>query len=90
VARVRFDRLDKKNAITAQMYLQLAEALAAADADPEVCAILLHGSADCFTSGNSRFNAARKSRRDATPASFGRALQTRTIEEASALLPDSL
>lgn len=52
MARVRFDRLDKKNAITAQMYLQLAEALAAADADPEVRAILLHGSADCFTSGN--------------------------------------
>jgi enoyl-CoA hydratase/carnithine racemase len=52
VARVRFDRLDKKNAITAQMYLQLAEALAAADADREVRAILLHGSADCFTSGN--------------------------------------
>ena len=52
VARVRFDRLDKKNAITAQMYLQLAEALAAADADAGVRAILLHGSADCFTSGN--------------------------------------
>ncbi len=52
VARVRFDRLDKKNAITAQMYLQLAEALAAADADAQVRAILLHGSADCFTSGN--------------------------------------
>ncbi len=52
VARVRFDRLDKKNAITAEMYLQLAAALAAADADAGVRAILLHGSADCFTSGN--------------------------------------
>jgi enoyl-CoA hydratase/carnithine racemase len=52
VARVRFDRLDKKNAITAEMYVQLADALAAADADREVRAILLHGSADCFTSGN--------------------------------------
>jgi len=52
VARVRFDRPDKKNAITAEMYLQLAEALAAADADAEVRAILLHGSAECFTSGN--------------------------------------
>ncbi|HEY9529788.1 MAG TPA: enoyl-CoA hydratase [Burkholderiales bacterium] len=52
VARVRFDRLEKKNAITTQMYLQLAEALAAADADASVHAILLHGSADCFTSGN--------------------------------------
>jgi enoyl-CoA hydratase/carnithine racemase len=52
VARVRFDRPDKKNAITAEMYLQLAEALASADADREVCAILLHGTAECFTSGN--------------------------------------
>ena len=52
VARVRFDRLDKRNAITAEMYLQLAGALAAADADREVRAILLHGSAECFTSGN--------------------------------------
>lgn len=52
MARVRFERLDKKNAITAEMYLQLAEALAAADADAQVRAILLHGSADCFTSGN--------------------------------------
>lgn len=52
VARVRFDRLDKKNAITTEMYLQLAEALAAADADAQVRAILLHGSAECFTSGN--------------------------------------
>ena len=52
VARLRFDRPDKKNAITAEMYLQLAEALAAADADAEVRAILLHGTAECFTSGN--------------------------------------
>ena len=52
VARVRFDRLDKKNAITAQMYTQLADALAAADADANVGAILLHGSAECFTAGN--------------------------------------
>jgi enoyl-CoA hydratase/carnithine racemase len=52
VARLRFDRLDKKNAITAEMYVQLADALAGADADPGVRAILLHGSADCFTSGN--------------------------------------
>jgi enoyl-CoA hydratase/carnithine racemase len=52
VARIRFDRLEKKNAITAQMYGQLAEALAAADASGEVRAILLHGTAECFTAGN--------------------------------------
>ena len=32
VARVRFDRIDKKNAITAEMYQQLGAALAAAEA----------------------------------------------------------
>jgi enoyl-CoA hydratase/carnithine racemase len=52
VARIRFDRLDKKNAITREMYVQLAQALAAADADAGVRAVLLHGSADCFTAGN--------------------------------------
>ena len=52
VARIRFDRLEKKNAITAEMYGQLGAALAAADSDAQVRAVLLHGSADCFTAGN--------------------------------------
>jgi enoyl-CoA hydratase/carnithine racemase len=52
VARIWFDRADKKNAITAQMYVMLAEALEDADADRQVRAILLHGAADCFTAGN--------------------------------------
>jgi hypothetical protein len=40
-------------------------------------------------SGNSRFNAARKSRRDATPASLGRGRHTRTLEDASEFRPAS-
>lgn len=52
VARIRFDRLDKKNAITVQMYAQLGAALAAADADQQVRAVLLSGTAECFTAGN--------------------------------------
>jgi enoyl-CoA hydratase/carnithine racemase len=52
VARVRFDRLDKKNAITVEMYAQLGAALAAADDDAQVRAVLLRGSAECFTAGN--------------------------------------
>jgi enoyl-CoA hydratase/carnithine racemase len=52
VARVRFDRIDKKNAITVEMYPMLGNALAAADADPQVRAVLLHGTAECFTAGN--------------------------------------
>jgi enoyl-CoA hydratase/carnithine racemase len=52
VARVRFDRIDKKNAITVEMYPMLGAALAAADADPQVRAVLLQGTAECFTAGN--------------------------------------
>jgi enoyl-CoA hydratase/carnithine racemase len=52
IARIRFDRPEKKNAITAEMYTQLAEALTAADADAEVRAVLLYGTAECFTAGN--------------------------------------
>jgi enoyl-CoA hydratase/carnithine racemase len=52
IARIELSRPEKKNAITAEIYVELAEALAAADADREVRAILLSGSRDCFTAGN--------------------------------------
>jgi enoyl-CoA hydratase/carnithine racemase len=52
VMRIEFARLDKKNALTGDMYIMLADALTAANADPQVRAVLLHGSADCFTAGN--------------------------------------
>jgi enoyl-CoA hydratase/carnithine racemase len=52
VARIEIARPEKKNALTAEMYLGLAEALKAADADRAVRAVVLHGSRDCFTSGN--------------------------------------
>jgi enoyl-CoA hydratase/carnithine racemase len=52
VARIELARPEKKNAITTEMYVQMAEALAAADADRDVRAVLLHGAKDCFTAGN--------------------------------------
>jgi enoyl-CoA hydratase/carnithine racemase len=52
VARIQISRPDKKNALTAEMYAMLGSALAAAEADPAVRAVLLHGTADCFTAGN--------------------------------------
>ena len=52
VARIRFDRPEKKNAITVAMYPMLGNALSAAEADPQVRAVLLHGTAECFTAGN--------------------------------------
>ena len=52
IARIELDRADKKNAITADMYQAMANALIAAEADPQVRVILIHGKPDCFTAGN--------------------------------------
>ncbi|KQW09092.1 MULTISPECIES: enoyl-CoA hydratase [Pseudomonas] len=49
---VRLNRAEKKNALTRAMYSQLAQALAMADTDPQIRAVLLTGSSDCFTAGN--------------------------------------
>lgn len=49
---LRLNRPDKKNALTRAMYSHLAEALQQADADPEINAVLITGSAECFTAGN--------------------------------------
>jgi enoyl-CoA hydratase/carnithine racemase len=52
VGRIQLSRLDKKNALTGEMYAGLADAVAGADADPQVRALLLHGSPECFCAGN--------------------------------------
>ena len=52
IARIELDRADKKNAITAGMYQAMADALRAAEADPQVRVVLIHGKPDCFTAGN--------------------------------------
>lgn len=49
---LRLNRPEKKNALTRAMYSQLAQALAMADADPQISAVLISGSHDCFTAGN--------------------------------------
>ena len=52
IGRIALDRPEKKNAFTAEMYRQLGEALAAADADAAVRVVLLHGTRECFSAGN--------------------------------------
>lgn len=52
VTRIELNRPEKKNALSAEMYAAMAKALAAAEADAQVRAVLIHGQADCFTSGN--------------------------------------
>ncbi|SDP47095.1 Enoyl-CoA hydratase/carnithine racemase [Pseudomonas arsenicoxydans] len=49
---LRLNRPEKKNALTRAMYSHLNEALKQADADPEINAVLITGSAECFTAGN--------------------------------------
>ena len=52
IAYVELARLDKKNALTGEMYAGLADAITAADADAQVRVVLLHGAPDCFCAGN--------------------------------------
>jgi enoyl-CoA hydratase/carnithine racemase len=52
ILRIAFNRPDKKNAITAEMYQALADALLAGERDAEVRAILIHGQENVFTAGN--------------------------------------
>jgi enoyl-CoA hydratase/carnithine racemase len=52
ITTIRFDRPDKKNAITLDMYAATSAALEAASGDPAVRAVVIAGSRECFTAGN--------------------------------------
>lgn len=52
VFRIEIARPEKKNALTAEMYQVLADALAGAEADPAVRVILISGAGGNFTAGN--------------------------------------
>lgn len=52
VARIEIARPERKNAITSEMYGQLADALAAAAHDDSVRAVVLHGAPTVFSAGN--------------------------------------
>ena len=49
---LRFERLERKNALTAQMYSDLADALEEAAADPQTRAVVVTGDENTFTAGN--------------------------------------
>lgn len=52
ILRVRFNRPEKKNAMTGAMYTRLAEILDEADQDEETRVVLWHGAGGSFTAGN--------------------------------------
>ncbi len=49
---IRFNRPEKKNAITAAMYQRMTSALEEANADDEVKAVVFLGTEGCFSAGN--------------------------------------
>jgi len=52
ICTIRFNRPEKKNAITAAMYQSMADGLTAAEADPAIRVIVLAGHPGIFTAGN--------------------------------------
>jgi enoyl-CoA hydratase/carnithine racemase len=52
VATIEIARPEKKNALTVEMYLAMADAIDAAGEDPAVRAVLITGQPGIFTSGN--------------------------------------
>jgi enoyl-CoA hydratase/carnithine racemase len=52
VLEIAFDRPQKKNALTAAMYAELARALREAEADAGVRVVLFRGNGDAFCAGN--------------------------------------
>ena len=52
VLTITLNRVDKKNAITAAMYTSMADALAQAQADPAVRAVVFQGHETIFSAGN--------------------------------------
>lgn len=52
IQTIRINRADKKNALTPEMYLAIAEALRSAQSDKKVRVTVLTGSGDSFTAGN--------------------------------------
>src|SRR5437879_3810571 len=52
ILRIQLNRPEKKNAMTSDMYVTLAELLNAAAKDDEIRVVLWHGAGDSFCAGN--------------------------------------
>ncbi len=52
ILRIQINRPDKKNALTAAMYGEMAAALDRGAGEPAVRVVLIHGGPQAFTSGN--------------------------------------
>lgn len=52
VVTVTINRVDKKNALTGEMYESLIETMQAADVDPDTRVLLFHGAGETFSAGS--------------------------------------
>jgi len=68
VLSIRMDRPEKKNALTRTMYIAMTDALRQAEANAAVRAILITGTADCFTAGNDLVDFANAAPGESSPA----------------------
>ena len=71
VLRVELARPEKKNALTPGMYQALSAALARADSDPRVRAVLIHGRPDCFCAGNDLNDFLQRPSQEGEPPAIG-------------------
>lgn len=76
ILTIAWNRPDKKNALTQEMYALAADALAEADSDSAIRVALITGTPDCFTAGNDLqdFMSNRTSGEDAPVARFLRGI----------------
>src|SRR6476659_4440328 len=68
ILTLRFDRPEKKNALTRGMYVGMIEALKQADTDPNVRVVLITGTEVCFTAGNDLVDFANAKPGETSPA----------------------
>jgi enoyl-CoA hydratase/carnithine racemase len=70
VSTITFNRLERKNSITAAMYAALAEALSAAATDPSIRVAVLQGHETIFSAGNDLGDFAKTPATDSDPPAF--------------------
>jgi enoyl-CoA hydratase/carnithine racemase len=71
VLRIEIARPERRNALTPPMYEAIDAALAAAEAEAAVRAVLIHGARDCFTAGNDLRDFLENPPVDETSPAFG-------------------
>jgi enoyl-CoA hydratase/carnithine racemase len=70
VLSIQINRPQKKNALTVAMYAAMADALEAAESNPDVRVVLIHGNDEMFTAGNDIVDFDNGPQREGNPPVF--------------------